>query len=107
MRTPTPWTAVTDAPVAAPTVLALISQIEFEQSESPVTAPATPNCCCCPDEQPRSSELVRMRSAFLIGFTVMQVGCAGEAGSGPSRVVVNSGTPSPVTSVHVVLGPPH
>src|SRR5205085_4047671 len=45
-RTPIPWVTVTVAFCAALTVFALISQTVCEQSESPVTAPLTPNCCC-------------------------------------------------------------
>src|SRR5688572_13899486 len=99
MRTPTPCRTVTTVPEKLLLVRAEISQMELAHSELPVTAPATPNCCCCPAEQPRSSASPRLRASFLIGFTVTQVGAG-------VSVVVYSGLPSPVTSVQVVLAAP-
>src|SRR5262245_5074171 len=99
MRTPTPCVTVVVALVLESTDLALISHTLWEQSESPVTAAATPNCCVCPEEQPRSSALAKFRDAFLIGSTLMQVGCG-------VSVTVNSGVPSLLTSTHNVFGVP-
>lgn len=69
-----PWVTVTVAPEAGPTVRAVISQIVFAHSESPVLAPATPVFCCWPAAQPRSSGLVSTSSEFLIGRTVTHAG---------------------------------
>src|SRR5574341_2623108 len=100
MRTPMPCLTVTTALEAALWVSAVTSHIEFAHSELPETAPATPNCCCWPAAQPRSSELLRLSASFLIGFTLTQLGCG-------TSVVVYSGVPSPVTSAHRVFDPEH
>ena len=48
-RMPMPWMMVALAPVVL-VLLAVISQIVFEHSESPLVEPATPSVCCWPAE---------------------------------------------------------
>src|SRR5918996_2821918 len=88
------------APVLLSVATALISHTVCEHGESPVTAPATPNCCCWPVEHATSSALLGSRVTFLIGATVTQAGCG-------VSVIVNSGVPSELMSTQRVLAVPH